>query len=177
MRTQQLLLKHMAEDRREKEHLAAELNATNNRTKIVHMVAAENKKLLWKLLRKFFSNEQLQANDLKELYDYIDQGFVDEDFQDRSTPPLPARARTTDLLHIKLRKIFEESEATSPMEKLTEGNVFSRVSQEVDPKVPSSSKHHEAIPEDKSAAADDEDLPVTFEQETSSDSSSSEATE
>ena len=98
-------------------------------------------------------------------------------FQDRSTPPLPARARTTDLLHIKLRKIFEESEATSPMEKLTEGNVFSRVSQEVDPKVPSSSKHHEAIPEDKSAAADDEDLPVTFEQETSSDSSSSEATE
>ena len=87
----------MAKDRREKEHLAAELNAINNRTKVVHMITAKNKKHLWKLLRKFFSKKQLSNSDLKELYEYIDQGFSAEDFQDHITPPLPAREPTTDL--------------------------------------------------------------------------------
>ena len=73
MRTQQLLLKHMAKDRQEKEHLAAELNAIHNRTKVVHMITAENKKRLWKLLRKFFSKKQLSQAHLQELYKYIDQ--------------------------------------------------------------------------------------------------------
>ena len=86
----------MAEDHREKEHLATELNAINNRMKIVQMITTENKKHLWKLLRKFFSKKQLLDSDLKELYEYIDQGFSAEDFQDRITPPLPAREPTTD---------------------------------------------------------------------------------
>ena len=53
MLTQQLLLKHMAEDRQEKEHLGAKLNAIHNRTKVVHMITTQNKKRLWKLLRIF----------------------------------------------------------------------------------------------------------------------------
>ena len=36
-----------------------------------------------------------------------------EDYQPRNTPPLHVRDPTTDLLHIKLRKIIEEYEATS----------------------------------------------------------------
>jgi hypothetical protein len=46
LRTQQLLLKHIVEDRREKEHLASELNALNNQTRITHLIANENKKKL-----------------------------------------------------------------------------------------------------------------------------------
>ena len=57
LRTQQLLLKHIAEDRQEKEHLTGELNATNNRTRIAHLIVAKNKKRLWKLLHKFFSKK------------------------------------------------------------------------------------------------------------------------
>ena len=53
LRIQQLLVKHMAEDRQEKEHLAAKLNAIHNRTKVVHMITTQNKKRLWKLLRIF----------------------------------------------------------------------------------------------------------------------------
>ena len=90
----------MAKDHQEKEHLAAELNAIHNRTKVVHMITTENKKHLWKLLRKFFSKKQLSNSHLQELYQYIDQGFTAEDYQDRSTPPLPAREPTTNLLRI-----------------------------------------------------------------------------
>jgi hypothetical protein len=177
LRTQQLLLKHIAEDRQEKEHLAAELNAINNRTRIMHLIAAENKKRLWKLLRKFFSKKQLRDADLKELYAYIDKGLSVEDYQPRSTPPLPVREPTTDLLHINLCKLLEESEATSPTEKQAEGNVLSRLTQEVDPNLPSSSQHQSTKPEEKSSAAADDDLLVTSESETSSDSSSGDASE
>ena len=62
------------------------------------MITAENKKRLWKLLRKFFSKKQLSQAHLQELYKYIDQGFTAKDFQDRITPPLPAREPTTNLL-------------------------------------------------------------------------------
>jgi hypothetical protein len=172
-----LLLKHFAEDRQEKEHLAAELNAINNRTRITHLIAAENKKRLWKLLQKFFSKKQLRDADLKELYAYIDKGLSVEDYQPRSTPPLPVREPTTDLLHINLRKLLEESEATSPTEKQAEGNVLSRLTEEVDPNLPSSSQHQATKPEEKSSAAADDDLLVTSESETSSDSSSGDASE
>ena len=117
LHTQLLLLKHMAEDRQEKEYLATELNAINNRTKVMHMFMTENKKRLWKLLRKFFSKKQLKDADLKELYAYIDKGLTLEDYQPCSTPPLPARDPTTNLLCINLRKLLEESDATSPTTK------------------------------------------------------------
>ena len=68
MRTQQLLLKHMAEDHQEKEHLAVEINVIHNQTKVVHMITAENKKHLWKLLQKYFSRKQLSNSHLQELY-------------------------------------------------------------------------------------------------------------
>ena len=61
MHTQQLLLKHMAEDRQEKENLAVELNAIHNRTKVVHMITTENKKRLWKLLRNIFLKEATES--------------------------------------------------------------------------------------------------------------------
>jgi hypothetical protein len=177
LRTQQLLLQHIAEDRREKEHLASELNALNNRTRIMHLIADENKKRLWKLLRKFFTEKQLLNVNLQELYDYIDKGFTVEDFQDRSTPPLPIREPTTDLLHLKLRKLLDESEATSPTEKPTEGNVLSRVPPVATPHIPSSAQPHTTIPEGKSDAAEDEDNPITSEEEVTSDSSSGDATD
>ena len=46
LRTQQLLMQHIAEDRREKQHLASELNAINNRTRIMHLIVDENKESL-----------------------------------------------------------------------------------------------------------------------------------
>ena len=113
LHTQQVLLRHMVEDRREKEHLATELNAINNRTKVVHMITAGNKKCLWKLLLKFFSKKQLNNLDLKEHYEYIDKGFSAEESQDCVTPPLPAHEPTTDLLWFQLRKLLNESEAMS----------------------------------------------------------------
>ena len=79
------------------------------------------------MLRKFFTEKQLLNVNLQELYDYIDKGFTIDYFQERSTPPLPGREPTTDLLHLKLRKLLEESEATSPTEKLAEGNALSHV--------------------------------------------------
>lgn len=109
LHTQHLLLQHIAEDRREKEHLAAKLNSINNRMKVVHMITAENKKRLWKLLRKFFSKKQLLNSNLKELYEYIDQGFSNENFQDCITPPLTARQPTTVLLRFQLHKLLDES--------------------------------------------------------------------
>ena len=57
----------------------------------MHLIADENKKRLWKLLCKFFTEKQLLNANLQELYDYIDKGFTNADFQDRSTPPLPSR--------------------------------------------------------------------------------------
>ena len=120
MRTQQLLLKHMSEDRHEKEHLAAELNALHNRTKVVHMITTGNKKPLWKLLQKFFSKKLLSHSHLQELYKYIDQGFTAEDFQDRITPPLPAREPTTNVLRLQLRNVLDKLEATSPTKNMLE---------------------------------------------------------
>ena len=102
------------------------------------MITAENKKRLWKLLRKFFSKKQLSNSHLKELYEYIDQGFSAEDFQDRITPPLPAHEPTTNLLRFQLCKLLDESEATSPTEKPAEGNVLSRKNCHTDPNMPSS---------------------------------------
>ena len=99
-RTHQLLLKHMAGDCQEKENLHAKLNAIHNETKVVHMITAENKKRLWKLLQKFFSMKQLSHSHLKELYEYIDQGFSAEDFQDRITLTFLDREPTTNLLWI-----------------------------------------------------------------------------
>ena len=177
MRMQQLLLKHIAEDRQEKEHLAAEMNVIHNRTRITHLIAAENKKRLWKLLWKFFSKKQLKDADLKELYECIYKGLTVEDYQPRSTPPLPARQPTTNLLCINLRKLLEESEATSRTGTPAEANVLSRLTQEANPNVPSSSHHQATVPEGKSTATADEDLPVTSELETSSDSSSGDASE
>ena len=135
------------------------------------MITAENKKRIWKLLRKFFSKKQLSQAHLQELYKYIDQGFTAKDFQDRITPPLPAREPTTNLLRIQLCKMLDESEATSPTEKPTEENVLSRKIQHVHPSMPSSSQPQASL-EGTSAADDDEDVPATSESETSSGSSS-----
>ena len=169
-------MQHIAEDRHEKEHLASELNAINNRTRIMHLIADENKKRLWKLLRKFFTEKQLLNVNLRELYDYIDKGSTLEDFQDR-TPSLPPREPTTDLLHLKLRKLLDESEATSPTEKPTEGNAQSRVPPVATPAIPSSSQPQALILEGKSVAAKDEAILVTSEEEITSDSSSGDATD
>jgi hypothetical protein len=116
LRTQQLLLQHIAEDRHEKELLTSQLNAINNRTRLVHLITDENKKRLWKLLRKFFSTKQLNNANLSELYDYLDKGFTAEDLQDCSFS-LPPREPLTDTLRLKLRRMLDESEATSPPEK------------------------------------------------------------
>ena len=105
----------------------------------MRLIADENKKRLWKLLRKFFTEKQLLNVNLQELYDYIDKGFTIDDFQDRITHPLPSREPTTDLLHLKLCELLEESKATSPTEKPTEGNVLSRVPHVAAPNMPSSS--------------------------------------
>lgn len=80
MHMQQLLLQHITEDRQEKEHLASELNVLHSHTRLLHLIAGENKKRLWKLLRKFFIEKKLTNTDIKEIYDYIDQGFKVEDF-------------------------------------------------------------------------------------------------
>lgn len=144
----------------------------------MHLIADENKKRLWKLLRKFFIEKQLLNVNLQELYDYIDKGFTIKDFQEWNTPPLPAREPTTDLLHLKLRKMLEESEATSPTEKPTKGNVLSRVPPVVGPHVPSSfAQPHVIIPEGRSDATEDEENPVTSKEEITSDNSSGDATE
>ena len=128
------------------------------------------------MLRKFFTKKQLLNVNLQELYDYIDKGFTLEDFQDR-TPSLPAREPTTDLLHLRLRKLLDESEATSPTEKPTEGNVQSRVPPVATPAIPSSAQPQALVLEEKSVAAEDEAIPVTSEEEISSDSSSGDATD
>ena len=96
------------------------------------MITTENKKHLWKLLRKFFSKKQLSHSHIQELYKYIDQGFPAEDFQDRITPPLPAREPTTNLLRIQLHKLLNDSEATSPTEKSSlEGSVVAADDEDV----------------------------------------------
>jgi hypothetical protein len=82
----------------------------------MHLITDENKKRLWKLLRKFFSKQQLSTAKLFELYHYLDKEFTAEDFKD-CTFTLPPRAPLTDTLRIKLKKILDESEATSPPEK------------------------------------------------------------
>lgn len=99
----------MADDQKEKEHLAAELNALNNRTRLLHLIADENKKHLWKLLRKFFSEKKLTHADIQKIYDYIDVPFMVEALQQRSTPPLPTRAPSTDFLQLTLQKLLAES--------------------------------------------------------------------
>ena len=174
LRTQQLLLQHIADDRREKEHLASELNTINNRTRVMHLIADENKKRLRKLLRKFFTEKQLLQVDLQELYDYIDKGFSVEDFQD-ITSTLPPREPITDHLRLRLRRLLDESEATSPTEK-PESNVQDRISTVAAPDIPSSSRSA-LILEDKSVAAEEEAVPVTSEEETSTDTSSGEASD
>jgi hypothetical protein len=99
LRTQQLLMQHIAEDRRKKELLASQLNEINNRTRLVHLITDENKKRLWKLLQKFFSTKQLSNANLSELYDYLDKGFTAEDLQDCSFS-LPPREPLTDTLRL-----------------------------------------------------------------------------
>ena len=137
---------------------------------------AENRKRLWKFLRKFFSKKQLSNSSLKELYKYIDEGFSAKDFQYHITPPLVAREPTTNLLWFQLRKLLEESEATSPTKKPAEANVLSRKNQQANPNVPSSSQPQASL-EGTSARADDEDIPATSDSETSSTSSSGDASE
>jgi hypothetical protein len=90
-------------------------------------------------------------------------------------PPLPTREPTTDLLHLKLRKLLDESKATSPTEKPTEGNVLSRVPPVATPHIPSSAQPHTIISEGKFDAAEDEDKTITSEEEVTSDSSSGDA--
>ena len=107
----------------------------------------------------------------------MNNGFSIEDFQDRSTPPLPGREPTIDLLHLMLHKLLEEFEATSPKEKPTEGNVLPRVPRVAAPNMPSSSQPQVVIPEGKSVAAEDETNPFTSGEEVTSDSSSGDATE
>lgn len=65
MRTQQLLLQHITEDQRKKEHLAKEPNSLHNRTRLLPLIVDENKKCLWKLLQKFLSEKKLSRKDLK----------------------------------------------------------------------------------------------------------------
>ena len=55
--------------------------------------------------------------------------------------------------------------------------MLSRLTQEAGPNVPYHLSIKAAIPEGKSATTDDEDLPVTSESETSSNSSSGDAYE
>ena len=81
------------------------------------------------------------------------------------------------LLHLKLRKLLDESEATSPTEKTTEGNVQSRVPPVATPIIPSSAQPQVIIPEGKYDAAEHEDNPITSEEEITSDSSSGDATD
>ena len=76
----------------------------------------ENKKRLWKLLRNFFSTRQLEHANLSELYDYLDKGFTADDLKDCKFS-LPPREALTDTLRLKLRRILDESEVTSPPEK------------------------------------------------------------
>ena len=128
------------------------------------------------MLHKFLTEKQLLNVNLQELYDYIDKGFTIDDFQDRSTPPIPGRGPTTDLLHLKLRKLLEESGATSLTEKPTEGNVISRVPHVATPNIPSSSQPQVVIPEGKSTTVEDKATPVTSEDEVTSDNSSGDAT-
>ena len=66
----------MAKDSQEKQHLAAELNAINNRTEVVHMTTAGKKKRLWKLHQKLFSKKQLSNSDLKQLYEYCNARII-----------------------------------------------------------------------------------------------------
>ena len=141
----------------------------------MHLIADENKKRLWKLLRKFFTEKQLLNVNLQELYDYIDKGFSLEDFQDK-TSSLPPREPTTDRLHLRLRRLFDESEATSPTEK-PEGNVQTRVSPMATPAIRSSAQPEAQVPEGKSVAVEDDAVPVTSEEEISSDSSSGDASD
>ena len=129
------------------------------------------------MLRKFFTEKQLLNVNLQELYDYIDKGFTIDDFQEWSTPSLPGREPTTDLLHLKLRKQIEECKATSPIEKPTEGNVLSRVPHVATQNMPSSSQPQVVIPEGKSTAAKAEADPITSEAQVTSDNSSGDATE
>ena len=140
----------------------------------MHLIADENKKRLWKLLHKFFTEKQLLNVNLQELYDYIDKGFSLEDFQDK-TSSLPPREPTTDRLHLRLCRLLDESEATSPIEKPTEGNVQSRVPRVATPAIHSSAQPEAIVPEGKSVAVEDEAVPVTSEEEISSDSSSRDA--
>ena len=166
----------MAKDHQEKKHLAAKHDVFT--TKVVHMITAENKKRLWKLLQKFFSKKQLSKSHLQELYQYIDQGFTDEYFHDRSTPPLPAHEPSTNLLRIQLHKLLDESEATSPTVKPSEENPLSCKCDEAGPNIPSFSKTQVGLKGSTVAVAtEDEDIPHTSESETSSDSSSGDASE
>ena len=177
LRTQQLLLKHIAEDQCEKEHLTSELNAINNRTRIMHLIADENKKRLWKLIRKVFTEKQLMNVNLQELYDYIDKGFTIEDYQDRITPPLPGREPTTGLLHLKLRKLLEESEATSLTMKPAKGNLLSHVLHVAAPDMPSPSQPQVVIPKGRPAAIEADANLVTSKDEITSHSSSGDVVE
>ena len=141
----------------------------------MHLIADENKKRLWKLLRKFFTEKQLLNVNLQELYDYIDKGFSLKDFQDQ-TPSLPPREPTTDRLRLRLRRLIDESEATSPTEK-PEGNVQSHVSHVATPAIRLSAQPEAQVPEGKSVAVEDDAVPVTSEEEISSDNSSGNASD
>lgn len=64
LRMQQLLLKHMEDDRKEKEHLVNELNRIENKAHLTYLIDSENKHRLWKLLRKFYSKKKLSKAEI-----------------------------------------------------------------------------------------------------------------
>jgi len=171
MCTQQLLLKYMAKDHQEKNYLAAKHDVFT--TKIVHTITAENKKRLWKLLQKFFSKKQLNNSHLQELYEYIDHGFIDEDFF------MIASLHLCQL--VSLQRIYFEFSCANCLMNQTQLHRLSNLllsckCNEVDPNAPSPSKTQVKL--EGSAVAvvtEDEGVPHTSESKTSSDSSSGDA--
>lgn len=113
--TQQLLLIDMDQDRKEKEHLAHELNGIHNQSRLIHMILHEDKHHSWKLLRKFFSKKKLKKARIHETYDFMDLPLTADDLRQHCTPSLPTRAPTTDSLRFNIDAILiDESEAMSP---------------------------------------------------------------
>ena len=72
--------------------------------------------------------------------------------------------------------MFDESEATSPTEK-PEGNVQTHVSPVATLAIHSSAQPEAQVPEGKSVAVGDNAVPITSEEEISSDSSSGDASD
>ena len=72
LRTQQALERHIKMDRKEKVHLAIEINLLHNTARQALLVAKEEKRRSWVLLRKHYTRKQLHEKGIEKEYDYID---------------------------------------------------------------------------------------------------------